>query len=123
MFGKNGWSWFKKNKMKENETKVEKKISHEQFPCSSDNCLVRAACTKPCDKLVWDTKELKDLFERYLCCPDCGSTEYIEGPQGGGSENIQCAGCKHYFNFGFPLFVERIHCTKDSFNQAGWGMK
>lgn len=31
-------------------------------------------------------------------CPQCGVTEWIAGPSGGGSQNVQCAGCKKWFN-------------------------
>lgn len=41
-------------------------------------------------------------------CPDCGSEEFLQGPSGGLSVNIQCDKCKHWFNhMGFGL--ERIH--------------
>jgi len=46
-------------------------------------------------------------------CPDCGSTEFYEGPSGGLCTNIQCAGCQHWFNHcGF--FVERIMRTNST---------
>jgi len=116
MFGKNGWSWFKKNKKSNvEEIEIKPKRNYGPFPCSSDNCLVRAACTKPCDKLEMDDKKLKELFEKYMACPDCGSTEYQEGPSGGGAQNVKCAGCGHYFNLAFPLFVHRIHCDSGVF--------
>lgn len=101
--------WKKKNIIKENRVK---------FPCSSDNCLVRSGCTKPCEKLIWDEDKLMDEMCTYKACPDCGSTELIEGPSGGAATNVKCAGCGHYFNLGLPLFVERIHCSKESFHKA-----
>ena len=87
---------------------IEKKT---KYPCASDNCLVRAACTIACDKLIMDTGELKEAFEKDECCPDCGSEKFKEGPHGGGAVNVQCAGCGHYFNWALPLFIERIHIS------------
>ena len=81
----------------------------ELFPCSSDNCLVRMACTKACEKLIIDEDKLKDAFLEHNCCPDCGSQKFAEGPSGGMSQNVQCAGCNHWFNLALPLFIERIH--------------
>lgn len=31
-------------------------------------------------------------------CPSCGSEEWYEGPEGGLSQNIQCAGCGDHYN-------------------------
>lgn len=80
-----------------------------KFPCSDDNCLVRAACTKACDKLEMDDDKLMKLFLEYNACPDCGSTKFKEGPSGGLSQNVQCAGCGHHFNLALPMFIQRIH--------------
>ena len=102
-------------KTKADKKFIEKnKVSHK-FPCSSDNCLVRAACTKPCEKLEMDDNKVKKLFEKYNACPDCGSENYIGGPCGGAAQNIKCAGCGHYFNLGLPLFIHRIHVSKEGF--------
>jgi ribosomal protein S27E len=92
---------------------LEEKV--EKFPCSSDNCLIRMACTKPCEKIEMDDDKLKELFMKYNACPDCGSESFMEGPSGGAATNVKCNGCGHWFNFGLPLFIQRIHVSKDRF--------
>lgn len=110
------WIWFKK--ILGTKPDNEKSNITITFPCSSDNCLVRAACTKPCEKIVWDEKQLWELIQTYRRCPDCGSEHIVEGPSGGASTNVKCTGCGHYFNLGIPLFVERIHCSEERFYKA-----
>ncbi len=107
------WEWFKR-KAKEEKSIVLFEPKYE-FPCSSDNCLVRAACTKPCEKIEMDDDKLKDLFEEHKCCPDCGSESFHEGPSGGMATNVKCAGCGHWFNLGLPLFIQRIHISDGRF--------
>ena len=34
-----------------------------------------------------------------LTCPNCGSHDFYEGPEGGGSVNIQCVNCFKYYNY------------------------
>lgn len=85
------------------------------FPCSSDECLVRMTCTKPCEKIVVDEDKLRDLFYKLKICPDCGSEKFMEGPHGGAAVNIKCRGCGHWFNLGLPLFVQRIHMDENHF--------
>ena len=89
--------------------KIKDSINKHEFPCSSDNCLVRAACTKACDKIEMDDHKVKELFEKFEVCPDCGSENFMEGPSGGGAVNVKCRGCGHWFNLGLPLFIQRIH--------------
>lgn len=84
-----------------------------EFPCSSDECLVRMACTKACDKIEMDDNNVMKLFLRYNGCPDCGSEKFMEGPAGGGAQNIKCRGCGHWFNVGLPLFIQRIHINSN----------
>jgi len=106
------WSWLKAWKKKIN-------ISIEPihiFPCSDDACLVRMACTKPCEKIEMDDDVLKALFVKYEACPDCGSDSFSEGPSGGMAQNVKCNGCEHWFNLGLPLFIQRIHITDGKFN-------
>lgn len=31
-------------------------------------------------------------------CPDCEGTEFLYGPRGGLSRNVECIGCKSRFN-------------------------
>jgi hypothetical protein len=90
-----------------------KKQINEQdlFPCK--NCIVRASCNRMCDKLEMNDDKIKTIFKNHQCCPDCGSTKFFEGPSGGGSQNIQCAGCGHRFNLAFPFFVQRISISPD----------
>ena len=80
-----------------------------KFPCKDDTCLVRAACTQACDKLIMDDDKLMETFLKYNCCPDCGSEIFREGPSGGMSTNIRCVGCGHHFNMALPISIERIH--------------
>ena len=107
------WSWRPWKKVEEVKQAIEKKI-HE-FPCSSDNCLVRMACTKPCELIEMDDEKVKDLFMKYNCCPDCGSDKFMEGPSGGAATNVKCGGCGHWYNLGLPLFIQRIHISEDIF--------
>ena len=86
-----------------------------KFPCSSDNCLVRAACTKACEKLEMDDDRVMELFMKYNACPDCGSENFMEGPSGGMATNVKCRGCGHWFNLGLPLFIQRIHISDGRF--------
>jgi len=85
----------------------------EKHPCSSDNCLVRAACTKACEKIIMDDDKLMDEFMKYNSCADCGCESFQEGPCGGAAQNVKCNGCGHWFNFGLPLFIQRIHVSPD----------
>jgi hypothetical protein len=41
-------------------------------------------------------------------CPDCGATDFYEGPSGGMSVNIMCAKCSSWFNHMGPFGIERI---------------
>ena len=97
----------------ENEKSMPVFKAKYEFPCSSDKCLVRAACTQACDKIEMDKDKLKDLFEKHECCPDCGGESFMEGPSGGMSQNVKCGGCGHWFNLALPLFIERIHINSD----------
>jgi hypothetical protein len=49
-----------------------------------------------------------DWFCERQCCPDCGSTKFLEGPQGGLAQNVACAQCGSRYNLAFPFLVERI---------------
>jgi len=110
------WNWLKKQFIViENEKSVSIFETVPVFPCSSDECLVRMACTKPCEKIEMDDDKVKDLFLKYNACPDCGSERFHEGPSGGAATNVKCAGCKHWFNMGLPLFIQRIHINNGRF--------
>ena len=102
--------FFKKEKIniEENLKKIKpKKNKFSKFPCK--DCLVYpVGCKELCDKVEMDEKKLMKLFEKYSACPDCGSQKLYEGPSGGMSQNVTCAGCGHSFNLAFPVFVERI---------------
>jgi ribosomal protein S27E len=104
------FNWFKK-KVK---NVVVAKAKLEKFPCRESDCLVQAACTKACDKLEMDDDKLKELFLKYNACPDCGCETFMEGPSGGMATNVKCNGCGHWFNFGLPLFIQRIHIDKST---------
>jgi len=90
---------------------------YPKFPCSSDICLVRAACTKPCKRIEMDDKKVMELFLKYDACPDCGCEKFMEGPSGGGATNVKCGGCGHWFNLGLPLFIQRIHISEGKFHK------
>lgn len=99
--------------------KIERKLNPPYFPCSDDNCLVRAACTKPCEKIEMDEHKLPELFDKANNrCPDCGCDSFYSGPRGGMSQNICCSGCGHYFNVALPFFVERINVSEKGFEEA-----
>jgi len=108
------WDWFK-NKFKGEvgaaitESGIVEEPSEPYFPCSSDDCLIRAACTQACDKIEMDEDKLMGLFLKYNCCPDCGGEQFMEGPSGGMSTNVRCSSCKHWFNMSLPVCIERIH--------------
>jgi hypothetical protein len=104
--------WTKVNPKKEEDIKIEYEPIYK-FPCSNKNCLVRPSCTKACDKIIMDEKELMDAFMKYKCCPDCGCENFIEGASGGGAVNVKCRGCGHWFNLALPLFIQRIHISSD----------
>ena len=82
------------------------------FPCK--NCIVLSCCTKICDKINLNQDELTKNMREYIdshnkfVCPDCESENFLEGPSGGMSTNIQCFQCKHWFNTALPFFIERI---------------
>lgn len=74
--------------------------------------------TEPCWRTgVYDTLDVAetDPVRAALAkgiCPDCGSGDFYEGPRGGLSVNIKCAGCGSEFNVamagGSLLVGERI---------------
>jgi len=91
--------------------KIEKDLCITDFPCKNCN----ENCTGPCDKIEMDDNKLKELFLKYNACPDCGSENFIEGPSGGLCTNVKCDGCGHWFNFGLPLFIQRIRISENKF--------
>ena len=84
---------------------------NELFPCKE--CLVKPTCTKACERIIMDNNKLKEVSFEYKCCPDCGSTEFSEGPSGGLCTNIKCCSCGHWFNIS-PFTFERIHFNKET---------
>ena len=76
------------------------------FPCVG--CLLQNNCSEICEKVEQDSRKLLKIMFENECCPDCGCKQLIEGPSGGACTNVKCADCGHWFNIGFPLFVERI---------------
>jgi len=96
-------SFFKKTEEMIEQYGVEEK---EKYPCK--NCLVGTNCSKICGKIEMNEDVLLEHIQKEKCCPDCGSTSFYEGPSGGISTNVMCAGCKHRFNFSLPFSVERI---------------
>lgn len=83
------------------------KKEEKEFPCKT--CLLYPNCSKICDKIEKDNDKIRVFIKQHRCCPDCGSSEFYEGPSGGGSTNFKCAGCGHWFNIGYGgMFIERI---------------
>ena len=104
--------WEKAKQIIQNNTSLEIAEKYK-FPCSDNECLVRVACTKACDKIEMDEGKLMALFMEHNGCPDCGSGKFMEGPSGGMSTNVKCAGCGHWFNLALPISIERIHISPD----------
>jgi len=107
------WEWIKRKSEDEKTTLIE--VRKYEFPCSSDKCLVRAACTQACEKIEMDEDTLMALFMEHNGCPDCGSGKFKEGPSGGMSTNVKCAGCGHWFNLALPVAIQRIHMSEGRF--------
>lgn len=51
--------------------------------------------------------QVTDAKNRVLC-PNCGSTHWNSGPEGGGSTNIQCNECLEYYNYMGPFGLQPI---------------
>lgn len=106
--------WKKKNNKTTTITKsiFKRKV---KFPC--EGCLILpAGCYQLCDKVEMDEDKMRELMFRAgeldggLHCPDCGCTEWYDGPSGGLSINSKCGGCGHWFNLAPGLMVfQRIH--------------
>jgi hypothetical protein len=47
-------------------------------------------------------------FEKHGCCPDCGGTEFLDGPRAGMSQNIKCARAICGAEFNVARFEDRI---------------
>ncbi len=47
-------------------------------------------------------KEKKEEPSTDVICPNCKGKEWFEGPEGGCSINIQCAGCNKRYNYLMP---------------------
>ena len=75
-----------------------------------------------------ENKEITEYMRRTLKCPDCASTGFYDGPCGGASQNISCAGCGSRFNTS-PFGIDRIShapcppgCIPAAFEEVGeWG--
>jgi hypothetical protein len=65
--------------------------------------------------LLKSDEEVSAWFVQNRTCPDCGSSEFVNGPRGGASRNMRCANavCSAEFNVlevqGQYLFAQRIH--------------
>jgi uncharacterized protein YbaR (Trm112 family) len=55
------------------------------------------------------TEAEKELLAQDIC-PDCKSSTFLTGPEGGGSVNILCSQCGAKFNVspGIPSFAQRL---------------
>lgn len=58
----------------------------------------------------WDRDLAEAMFKRrfVIVCPDCGSEDFLKGPEGGMCTNIKCSRCGSKFNVCPPIFAERI---------------
>lgn len=71
------------------------------------------------DRHLQDRDDLTAWFEANASCPDCGSTDFLEGPRGGIAQNVRCgnSACGAWFNTavvgGHFLFVHRINSDGD----------
>jgi hypothetical protein len=66
------------------------------------------------------TKKQVEVEEQGVC-PNCGSTQWYEGPSGGMAVNIKCAGCGLWFNntpFGLDFIYKH---TLDPAKRIMWG--
>lgn len=79
------------------------------YPCKECFMItLEQGCSELCDKVEMNENRILDIITEFKRCPDCGSPKFYEGPSGGMSQNMKCAGCGHKFNSGLPLFFERI---------------
>jgi uncharacterized protein YxjI len=99
---------YQKIKTKIKNLKIFNKKSKHKFPC--DNCLILAtgSCREICNKVEMNEDKIMELFKKHMVCIDCGGNKLLEGPSGGMCQNVKCAKCGHEFNFGPPLFINRI---------------
>lgn len=51
-------------------------------------------------------------------CPDCGGLEFLDGPQGCGSRNIECENCGSNFNI-FPDSIPPTLVERIGWNRSG----
>jgi hypothetical protein len=62
-------------------------------------------------KKIQEKEDAVEFYDKHRM-PCCGSTNFIEGPKGGASINIECSKCKKKFNVSldFPQLrlIERI---------------
>lgn len=58
--------------------------------------------------------QLSDDKGRALC-PNCGGDNWIEGPEGGASVNVQCRQCLKYYNWMGPFGFQDIGDRSDVF--------
>jgi len=80
-----------------------------KYPCPE--CIMtimEQGCTQLCDKMEMDDRKLFKHIMKFKTCPDCGCSQFYEGPSGGMSTNIQCLGCAHKFNNTPGIALERI---------------
>lgn len=46
--------------------------------------------------------------DQHLACPNCQHDKWVEGPQGGAAQNIQCGNCKKWYNYLGPFGLHEI---------------
>lgn len=68
---------------------------------------------RPSRMLLDDDAELTAWFRQKECCPDCGGLDFLAGPRGGLSQNMECSSCGAEYNIaryeGRIIMVGRIH--------------
>jgi ribosomal protein S27AE len=59
-----------------------------------------------------DDAELTAWFRQNECCPDCGGADFLAGPRGGLSQNMECSSCGAEYNIaryeGRIIIADRI---------------
>lgn len=91
-----------------------------KYPC--EDCLILPlGCYQLCDRVEMDNDKMKKTIFKAgeidggLHCPDCGCTEWYDGPSGGLSINSKCGKCGHWFNLAPNLMgFERIHIDPET---------
>ena len=79
--------------------------------CPDTSCPDKQTMRWLYDVIRW-TREKMGIGPKYLTCPDCGCSEWLQGPSGGAAINMKCNACESVFNVGMlpggPRILEKI---------------